>query len=62
MLLYQPLLKWSHIPNLFPGKVTQLFDESLEDEPVADIELQKTCDMKMLVEKMEKMEAQLKEL
>ena len=44
------------------GKAVQLVEESMEVKPVVPAGLQKTCDMRMLLEKMEKMEAQLKEL
>ena len=45
-----------------PGKAAQLVEESTEDEPMAAAGLQKTFDMRILLEKMEKTEAQLKEL
>lgn len=58
----QATLEMESYAKPLPGKVAQLVDESIADEPVAAAGLQKTCDMRMLLEKMEKMEAQLKEL
>jgi len=46
-----------------PGRVAQLTEEpSEEDEPVAAAGLQRMGDLKLLLDKMERMEAQLKEL
>ena len=45
-----------------PGKVAQMIDELMEDEPVATARLQKICGRKMLLEKMEQMENHIKEL
>ena len=42
-----------------PGRVAQLVEESIANEPVAAAGLQKTCDMRVFLENME---AQLKEL